>query len=377
MKRGQYLTGRYFHLVIAAALMIFMSANPTDAQTLNPTKDKPLVLKFSTYAAHNTIVGKESTWWAQELEKRTGGRVKVEFYWAQSLVKVTESLDAVAKGIADLSFIPVAYFHGKLPLSSCTELIYVTDKPDAHAYACTELYKTYAPFRDEWEGQNLHVTQFHDSYSSVLITKKKVNSLEDIKGLKIRGIGLISEAIKLLGAVPVSLPGPEIYSAMERGVVDAVSGSAFDWTIAMRMYEVGPYITDAGVGIYITLATVMNNTLWKKLPDDIKAVIDNLGQEFPKKSCEIMMADNKVSIAKGVKEGAKLYTLPAQELQRWKNKVTPALWDNWLKSTEKPGVNVRECLKKFREILPKYEAKSQFIGVFDQYGMMVKAGEIK
>jgi len=377
MKPSQGLKRKKTHIVIIAVLAVLLCVNMVYAKNLNPTKDDPLVLKYNTYAADTTIIGKELTWWAQELEKRTEGRVKIQFYWAQSLVKVGESIDAVERNIADLSFIPVAYFHGKLPLSSSTELIYITDKPDAQAMACTELYKTYKPFRDEWEGRAMHVTHFHNSYSSVLINKKQVNSLEDLKGLRIRGLGLISEAIKLLGAVPISLPGTEIYSAMERGVIDSVCGAAFDWTISMRMPEVGPYITNPGVGIYITLATVINNKLWNQLPDDIKAVIDELGQDFPIKTLEIMMSKNKESVKKGIEQGGKLYLLSDQEMKRWKDKVTPALWDNWQETMKKRNIDVGECVKKFREILPKYEATSKFVSPFEQYKEMQAKGEVK
>jgi len=377
MRLSQCLMNKKHYILIVAVLALFLCANTVGAKTLNPTKDKPLILKFNTYAADTTIIGKELTWWAQELEKRTAGRVKIQFYWAQSLVKVGESIDAVSRNIAHLSFVPVAYFHGKLPLSSSTELIYITDKPDAQAMACTKLYKTYKPFRDEWERWGMHVTHFHNSYSSVLINKKQVNSLEDIQGLRIRGLGLISEAIKLLGAVPLSLPGTEIYSAMERGVIDGVCGAAFDWAISMRMPEVGAYITDPGVGIYITLATVINKKLYDQLPADIKRVIDELGQDFPIKTLDIAMSKNKVSVKSAIEMGAKLSPLSDQEMKRWKEKVTPALWDNWKATMKKNNVDVEECVKKFRELLPEYEANSKFVSPFEQYKQMRASGEIK
>ena len=377
MRLSQCLRNKKSPIVVLAALAFLLSVNTVCAKTLNPTKEKPLILKFNTYAADTTIIGKELAWWGQQLEKRTDGRVKIQFYWAQSLVKVGESIDAVARNIAHMSFIPVAYFHGKLPLSSTTELIYFTDKPDVQAMACTELYKTYKPFREEWERRGMHVTHFHNSYSSVLINKKKVETLENLQGLRIRGLGLISEAIKLLGAVPLSLPGTEIYSAMERGVIDGVCGAAFDWTISMRMPEVGPYITDPGVGIYITLASVINNKLWKQLPDDIKAVIDDLGKDFPVKTLGIAMEKNKLSVKSAIEQGAELYLLSDQEKKRWKEKVTPALWNNWQKTMEKNKVNVSECLTKYREILSKYEGTSKFVSPFEQYKQMKASGEIK
>jgi TRAP-type C4-dicarboxylate transport system substrate-binding protein len=255
----------------------------------------------------------------------------------------------------------VPYFQGRLPLTSATENLYVTDNAGAAAMACDELYKTFQPLRAEWEKQKLHVTHWHCGNPTLLITREKISSLEDAKGLRIRGFGMVSESLKLLGMTPVNLPAPEVYTALERGVIDGASGLQMDWVMSMRMYEVAPYITSPGMGIYVSVATAINKNLWNKLPEDLKGIFNQLGEEFPKKSIEIIMALNAKWIEQGLKGGAKVYALPKGEMERWKNIVTPKIWEDWLKSREKPGLPLRETRDKFRELLKKYESESMYI----------------
>jgi len=355
-------SGLFIFFIIS---LFFLPAVCETAQ-LNPTKEKPLKLKYASYTTTATALGAGDEWWCNEVEKRSGGRIKIERYWAESLVKVRESIDAVATGITDITLIIVPYFQGKLALTTATENIYVTENAGAAAMACFELYKSYIPLRSEWEKQKLHLTHFHCGNPAQLVTRKKISKLEDAKGIRIRGFGMVSDALTLLGMTPVNLPAPEVYMGLERGAIEGASGLQMDWVMSMRLYEVAPYITSPGMGIYASQATVINKSLWEKLPNDLQAIVNQLGEEFPYKSTELIMEINSKWIKEGLKNGAKVYALPEEELKRWKSIVTPRIWEDWLKARENLNLPLREARDKFRVLLNKYEPQSKYVPPFEE-----------
>ena len=99
-----------FFIALGLALTVFAFSTTCVAQEL-----KPMTLKMANAVAENSWFGKQHKWWASEVEKRTGGKVKVQIFWMESLVKWKDALPGIQSGMADMAWVSSTYFPSQLP----------------------------------------------------------------------------------------------------------------------------------------------------------------------------------------------------------------------------------------------------------------------
>ena len=176
---------------------------------------------------------------------------------------------------------------------------------------------------------------------------KPIKTLEDLKGLKVlaRG-GVNGEVIKAMGCIPVTMPVPEVYSALERGLLD-VAPMNWEGTMAFKWFEVTKYRTVLPKGLFITnLMCSMNWDSWNKLPKEVQKVISDLvGPDMAKASGSAI--DGTAAHLRGVIEAydkkignPAVYTLPEEEFMKWKTAVAP-VGEKWMTDTEAKGLPAR------------------------------------
>lgn len=169
-------------------------------------------------------VGTNAEWFTEQVNKITEGRVAITLYGAGELVPPFEVLHALRDGIADCAHGPAYYSKGLIPEAEIFTSIPFGMTPEElsawyafgdGAKLLNELYKP------------LGVMAVPGGTSGVQMGgwfKKPIDSVADLKGLKIRAPGITGEVFKLLGATPVSMPGSEVFTSMQNGVIDAA-----DW----------------------------------------------------------------------------------------------------------------------------------------------------
>src|SRR5512137_1126575 len=204
-------------IVKVLVLAMFLSVLVIPLQGL--AQDKVITIKVANWfpITHKQTPLLES--WCKEVEKRTNGKVKVNYYPGGTLVPATQTYDAVTRGISDVGNHVLGYTVGRFPL---TEVI---DLP--HGYpnntVPTKLANAfYAKFKPK-EFSDVKVLWFHAQAPGLIHTKTKpINKLEDLKGMKMRTYGSNAELMKLLGGVPVAMPMSDVYDALSRGVADGL-----------------------------------------------------------------------------------------------------------------------------------------------------------
>jgi hypothetical protein len=176
----------------------------------------PIKLNYSIFfpAPHkNTVLATE---WAQEIEKRTNGAVKITIFPGGTLTPADKCYDGVVKGISDIGFSVLAYTRGRFPLTEVTDLPLGIKSGVAATKVINAYYQKFKPA----EFDDVQVMYFHGHGPGILHTKKPVNTLDDLKGMKIRCTGMAAKIVTALGGVPVAMPMGETYDALSRGVVD-------------------------------------------------------------------------------------------------------------------------------------------------------------
>ena len=186
-----------------------------------------------------------------------------------------EQYDRAMNGVADLAFGLPGYTASKFPMTLMTELPGVLDE----ATATQKIWDNIDHIRGEYK--RVHLFSIWTNAQNVLYTRDKpVRSLADVKGMKIRvpsrNAGLVAES---WGAVPISMPVPEIYNAMQTGVIDGVLIDSTA-TYAFRLAEVANYVTSGMHASISPLALFMNRDSYRALDADQRAAFDQIGQDI-------------------------------------------------------------------------------------------------
>ncbi|MCF8062642.1 MAG: TRAP transporter substrate-binding protein DctP, partial [Deltaproteobacteria bacterium] len=171
---------------------------------------------------------KAGSWWAQEVEKRTNGRVKVEIGWSQAFGTVAEMPDLVRTGAVQMAALAPGYYAKQMPLwNVLSAMPFVTYDPEVTCRVTWELYDTFPAMKEELVKNNVKMLYVGVLNPYKFLSKKAIRSLDDMKGLKIRSWGtMLPWAMKTVDAVPVSISVADAYDAFSRGTIDVQVGPA-------------------------------------------------------------------------------------------------------------------------------------------------------
>jgi len=315
---------------------------------------KPIVLKFADMLAKTSLMSRAATWWGEELEKRSAGRVKVEYFFSASLVKAKDQMKAVGDGLIQLTNYYCGYDPAKAPHFTIATL---PGAPTENYYiaimAADKVYE-HPGAKEELKRNNVQYLCPNGPGYNFLITKTAVKEIKDLKGVKIRAWGDFAKAVKIWGAVPVTMSAPEVYTGLERGTVDGSHNSLTTMT-GNRLYEVAKHVTIyPTLGINAAVPFVMNLDSWNSLPKDIQNIIEQLNKERPKKQAEMAKNLDEKSIDEMKKAGIEFHRFSAEEAARAKDMLKP-LWQDWVDKMESRGVKGKEIRDLFLSEIERLE----------------------
>lgn len=216
--------------------------------------------------------------WAKKVGVMSGGSLEIEVLATKAVVPHRETIDAVANGILDGDLNAVSYFSGRDPgFAIIGDLIAGYDTPDQVRTFCNHgggkeiLQKLY----DKYTNGKLHVVGCGPYAKEALVSKVPINSVAELAGVKIRSPeGLAAEVFKRAGASPVSLPFSEVYTALDKGIVDAADASAYVNNDASGMHKVATYPLYPGIHSMAVLQFVVNKDVWNGLTDAEREILE-------------------------------------------------------------------------------------------------------
>ena len=308
--------------------------------------EKPIKMKFAYWMSTKHSLARVFEKYAKEVQELTNGRVQITLYPGGALGGPKQQWDMAVGGTAEISFFMPGYTPGRFPLTS------VFDLPLIGGETCTYNTKlAQGVFEDylEQEYKDAKMLFFFVSEPFTFHTsKKQIKSMADMKGLKIRGAGAVQSAfIKELGGTPVTLPITEVYTSMEKGVLDGVL-TAFTAMVAYKLYDVSKYSLKAGLTA-APMAVAMNKKTWDSLPPDIQKILDKLNKKYPFECATAYDEDLKKALDMGKSKGKVIYPLSKAELAKWEKKVGP-LYDQWVADMEAKGLPGKKLLKKVQRL---------------------------
>lgn len=346
-KRG--ILGGIMCLVLVLATISLMAPSAWSEQ-------KPIVLKFGSWMPERHDTSKQTRWWAEQVTKRTGGRVQIQFFCGGALGKGRDQLDNIKYGTFDFGPILAAYDPAKSPLWTIPYIPWAIMDPWVRIMALQDVAELPIMKKElaKWDAEFLFPTGMGDVYY-LWTVKKPVYKLADLKGLKIRSVGEMAKSLSLIGANPVSMPMPDVYDALSKGVID---GGCFATAPVMgyKMYEVCKYKSTMMLGMGGPV-WVIKKTVFNKLPTDIQRVIKEVSLEMA-----TFMADREASFLKKADETFKkakvtVIDFPKAEQAKYEKAGVMPVIEAWIKDKEDRGLPGRQVWETLRKAAMKYEKK--------------------
>jgi TRAP-type mannitol/chloroaromatic compound transport system substrate-binding protein len=338
------------------------NANTTEAQ--KPSSGRRGLLKTGLGAAllgapfiRNTAAAKSTTWkvqtswdagttgyklfeaWANAFEEKSGGELAIKPFPARSVAADNSALfDAVRTGVLQAMNPFTIYWSGKIPAS-----VFLTSYPagpdqtshwDTMFYGLGMLEMT----REIFKKKGLFYVGPIQHDANIIHSKKAVNSLKDLKGMKIRlPGGMVSQVFDKFGASTTSLPSSDIYPALEKGTVDAADyvGPAINYDLGFA--EVTNYIICVGppgqTSLYQPVDLMdltVNMRAWKRLSDKMKVFVEEQVQTYSVHHYVTIQKANAVAMNKFLEKGTKVARLSADDVAQFRQAAIP-VWYEWAK----------------------------------------------
>ncbi|RME18406.1 MAG: C4-dicarboxylate ABC transporter [Alphaproteobacteria bacterium] len=303
--------------------------------------------------------------WADNVEKDSGGRIKVERYASMALGgKPPELIDQAIDGIADVVWTVVGYTPGRFRTPETFELPFMMT--DARSASCA-YWKMFDEHMKDGEFADVHILGTWVHGPGMFHTNKPVRVPEDLQGMKIRGgSATVNALLKEIGATPVGMPVPAVPEALSKGVID---GTTIPWevTAALKVPELVHNHTEFdGPALYtLTFVLAMNKERYESLPDDLKAVIDaNSGLSFSVFAGGTQADADGPARQAAVDLGNNIITVSGDDLQKWHDAVQP-IYAAWIKDMKSNGKDGQALIDEARALMGQCSSEMDKI---DTYG---------
>ena len=320
----------------------------SDADSAAVSSEETTILRFAHFwpatAATHTEVFEP---WAKKVEEESGGRIKVEIYPSATLSKPDVTYDATAKGTVDIGSQLQGYTNGRFPLTQVAELPGLSNSATQMNCMLQTLYDD-GVISSEYEDTHL-LFMMGTGPGGMHTIDKPIRTPDDLKGLRIRRPSAIAgDIIEAAGGTPVGLPATDIYTSLQRGVLDGLS-LPWDATGSFRLIELTN--THTNIPFYSSAIVVtMNKDKYNSLPDDLKKVIDdNSGKMMGAIAGKVFDAEDDRFMAEAKAKGDTMIDIPDPlNDPAWKNPLEAGT-QKYLSDIEALGLDAKTVYQKAQE----------------------------
>ena len=316
-----------------------LAAHPGAAQT---------TLSMSSWVPPHHGVTKAMAAWGQEVERATGGRVKVNML-AKAATAPTGTLDAVRDGLVDISFNANGYTPGRFVLTKMAELPFLGDSVEVTTIAYNRIHERHLARAGEYKGVKV-LAMFTHGPGQIDMAKKPVNNLADLAGMKIRvGGGMVHDIANAIGVNALLKPAPEAYELMSSGVVDGSFGPP-EGIISLGIGRATKYVTHVPGGLYNTsFGMIMNEDRFAKLPKADQDAINRLsGEYFARMIGKSWEEGDKAGWDAMKANGIQIIIASPAFVKEIRDR-TSSIEQAWIKEAGGKGVDPAKALADFRE----------------------------
>lgn len=337
LNKEELLVKKYLSIAFLLVTMMLMTACGSESSSSNESGEgKSYTFSLSHFWPSHHIVHTDVLEALQaELDEASDGRITLDLFPLNQLGNADEQYNLAVDGSADIALSVHGYTPGKFPLTSVGDLPFVAESSEEGSKIMQQLYEEFPEIQQE-HADVTPLWLFGGEQVQILSAKKPINTLEDLKGLKVRSPNpLMSEVLQALGAVPISMPMNDVYESLNKGVID-VALAGFSAVNDMKLYEVTEHITVTNLAAS-SLFVVMNTNAYNSLADSDREILLNAIKDKHIETGQALDRASQDGIDKANEVGITITELSEDELNRWKEAVQPVV-EKWIQDMEAQGL---------------------------------------
>jgi TRAP-type C4-dicarboxylate transport system substrate-binding protein len=355
-------------IIIVALLMLGILAiagcaeetEPTSTSTSAPAATsttepaKPIELRMSWMETDNPLYNASHGKFVDAVQERSGGRLKITEFFAGQLVPPPETYDAAVKGTHDIGIGWVGMNPERFKNIEVVTLTRLDADYGAVNAATNELYQTTPAIQAEFA--DTHLLALSNSGNSGLGCRDDaIRTKEDMQGLKIHIVSRFeARLIELLGGAPMSMMPNEIYTALQRKVIDSGSFEP-EMLYAYNLQEILKYWTKVSTMTNV-IYTVMNKDKWNSLPADLQKILQDAALEFIPTGYRNHFLDESPLDVAAKDYGLTVIELSPDELARWQE-IQDQVRAEWVDEMESEGRDGQQILEAWDGLCEKYSTE--------------------
>ena len=296
-------------------------------------------LRYITIINKNTVWGKCYEFLAAEVDRMSGGELKIEYAGGSEVISGFDAPEAVAKGVFDMSHSANSYFASAMPSS----ISLASGNASIERLRDAGVLDAYADVMMKKRGTILLGIPM-SGVGYVFQVSFRPTDLSTFKGRKIRSIPLYDPILETLGAIPVTTSPAEAYTAMERGVVDGLGWPDLG-LLDFKFYEHAKYIVSPTY-YQLRTCTLLNPNSFKRLPKELQDILvkasrsaDRIGAAWCKETRDAEHAEMK-------KHGVEIVALPPADAKRFVDLTEDKLWAKILEQAPENGARLKALFDK-------------------------------
>lgn len=330
-----YGNGAATRCLSALALSVggMIAASAVSAQTV----DGPAVhwdVALYGQARSVTIVFDET---AREVEKATGGKFTIKNHYGATLAPEREILDGLSIGAFQGGWVVVSYAPGKLVAAGGLDLPFI---PVTSLQALQQVQDSYLRLPEVENDFKRWGTKYMAPsglpFYEFLGKGKPLQAVADFRGLRLRGLGGLGDAIRTVGGVPTTLTSSELYSALDRGLLDGLSMGYYAHQ-AWKIHEVATWYTKGMALTPPVSLSLMNLKAFEALPAQYQRLVAEKALAGANTQLAALQKGEDDAEADFIKKGVKRIDFPAAERERLAEQGGKPVWAKWVQDVTAKG----------------------------------------
>ena len=295
-----------------------------------------MTFRYSSNIPEVINTSKIDLYFSSELEKRSGGKIKIQHFWANTLGGEQEIVDLVGSGAVDMALIVTGNQYSRMPFAAVTNSLPHTFYDGPKLLKVTRyLFENNPTILSEFDAANLHpiLYRYLPDYR-LFCGSKQLKTMADFKNLKVRSYGAyVPVMFEALGAVPVNIPPNDMIQAMKTGALDCTY--MFNSAVPMfKVDQVAKYGTDLSFGVINAHTLFMSKTKWEALPDNVKTLINSVAADAEAYGNKLIAHDEGTAVEQLKAGGMDIVHFEQPDAF---NAAIPDMLDVWVKNMAAAG----------------------------------------
>lgn len=319
---------------------------------IGPASADTTVWNFNVFGPPRAITAAIETM-SEFYKKESNGSLEIKIAYGASLGPERQAPESIKSGGYEGALMCAGYYPNKFPLLTVMELPFLPPRSILDNAKVNQAILNH-PLIVEELAERWDIKYFAPTFLPAFefMGNKRISSVNDMKGVKMRIVGLNAKALQVFGAVPTMVTAPEGYEALQRGTIDSF-GFPYSFAFgAYKLHEVSKYATEGMAMSGFMCFQGVSLTAWNKLPENLKAKLPQAQELASAALLKAFKADDEKWIPL-FKQKLEVVQFPADE----RAKLVAAsgnIWEAWVKEQEAAGRPGREILNFVKGEVAKF-----------------------